>query len=197
MPGPRKKYSPAERAAQGNPGNRPGDVKEPHQALDDFFPEAPETIPPPPAFLRKEVDPDGPPHAAEIRSKSLEIWNYLAAYVHEARLLRDGDGASLGRLCRYLAEWDHLTAILDAESFMVRGGQGLQRHPALLARNVLEGLITKLEAQFGLNPNDRLKLTKDFANSLKNLPLAGKTQDGNTDKQGPVGFLAKPKEPKT
>jgi len=188
MPGPSPKYSKADRAKQGNPGRRPSDVgKQPADVeIHDFFPDAPDSVPFPPEFLTNED--------TELNRQAVNIWQYLAAYMHEARLLRSGDSASLGRLCRYLAEWSCLTSILDAEGFTTQGSQGIQRHPALLARNAIETQIEKLESKFGLNPDDRLKLTKDFANSLKNLPLAGKSAPTNESSRGPVGFLNKPKE---
>lgn len=192
--GPKPKYTPEERKKQGNPGNRPDDVRPASESpveYVDFFPEGPTAAPPPPAFLLEGTTEGGD----TLSDKAVEIWNYLASYVFEAKLLRDGDTASLGRLCRYLAEWDHLTKIIDDEGFVVKGGQGVQRHPALIARNALEAQIQKLESQFGLNPEDRLNLTKDFANSLKNLPLAGKASEKpSAEKRGPVGFLKGPKK---
>lgn len=190
--GPKPKYTPEERDAQGNPGRRPDDVKTPDQTpveYDDFFPAPPVTAPPPPAFLTEGTTEEGD----TIADKAVGIWEYLAAYVFEAKLFRNGDTAALGRLCRYLAEWDSLTKIIDDEGFTIQGGQGLQRHPALIARNALEAQIQKLESQFGLNPEDRLALTKDFSDSLKNLPLANRTPGADKPEQqrGPVGFLKK------
>ena len=180
MPGPKPKYSKEDRAAQGNPGRRPEDVKN-HADYVDFFPEGPTDSPPPPAFLMSNS-------TSVVNQGAIEIWNYLAGYVFSAKLYRDGDAAALGRLCRYLSEWDLLTQILDAEGFISAGPRGPQRHPALMARNGIEAHIQKLESQFGLNPDDRLKLAKGFANSLDNLPLAGKSKNKEDDK-GPVGFL--------
>lgn len=184
MPGPKPKYSPEERKKQGNPGKRPADVKPATNAPADLFPEPPVSAPAPPAFL---TSPD-----SETNRKAADIWAYLAEYVFAAKLFRDGDAAALGRLCRYLAEWQILTETLDVEGFVISASQGKQRHPALLARNNIEPQIVKLEAQFGLNPEDRLALTKDFANSLKNLPLAGKSNGPDKPEgRGPVGFLKK------
>ena len=183
MPGPTPKYTPAERAAQGNPGRRPDDVKQPGEG-EEFFPEAPKYRPHPPTILT-----DNP---TDLNNRAVEIWDGLAEYIHDARLLRLGDVASLARLCRYIAEWEQLTEILDVDGLTVNHKvRGLQRHPALLARNSLETQIESLEKQFGLTPEARLKITKNFADSLRNLPLAGKGRGEEAEKAGPVGFLTK------
>ncbi len=183
MSGPPPKYTPEERAKQGNPGKR-GKPKEP-EPVDDLFPSAPTHIPDPPGFLQ-----DGSP----TNTSACLIWNVLAEYLFNARLLRDGDAPALGRLCRYLAEWHELNKIIDDEGMVVfNKDHVLQRNPALLARAQIETAIIKLETQFGLTPNTRHALTKGLADSLKNLPLAGKQADGQKN-IGPIGFLNKPSD---
>lgn len=183
MPGPEKEFTPEERARQGNPGRRPTDIAKASEPA-DYFPPAPTTYPPVPEELL----------AGEgvVATRAREIWDSLICVVCDARVYRDSDAFAFGRYCRYLAEWIEYNTQIDEDGlFMTDHNGALRRHPAVIARKTVEDAMEKLEAQFGLQPAHRLRITKQLAANAKDLPLVGKSGSGQDNRGGPVGFLSK------
>ena len=185
MPGPPPKFTPEQRAKQRNPGRRPSDVVAPGERA-DFFPPAPTVYPSaPPELLAGE---------SSIAERARLIWDSLIGQVVDARVYRDTDAVAFARYCRYLSEWIAYNEELDAGALFSTDQNGqLRRHPAIIARKTVEDAMDRIEQQFGLQPAHRIKLTKQLAASLKDLPLAGRSADGTDKRGGPVGFLKRDK----
>src|SRR5690349_11227744 len=101
--GPQAKYSPEDRALQGNPGHRSDDVAKTTQVIPS---DALAYVPPAPDWLRGESD---------MSAMAVQAWNAIAALLVEAKSLRESDLMSLARYCRYSAEWVQLTTDIDRD----------------------------------------------------------------------------------
>ena len=175
--GPEKQFSDAERALQGNPGNRviPADAEASAAPTLDYVPEVP-------VMLQGESD---------MSAMAVSTWKAIAPLLVEARALRESDLFSLARYCRYCAEWVQLTNDIDAYGFTVSNqtkfGISHAPNPAVMARTRIEQSMQSLERELGLSPQSRMKVQKTLMSALKDLPLAGRQKTAN--RGGAVGFL--------
>lgn len=180
--GPDSKYTDEERALQGNPGNR----VPPEEASDADVPPLPsplDYVPEPPAFLAGA--------GSDMSAMAVSTWRALAPLLVDARALRESDLFSLGRYCRYVAEWVQLTSDIDSYGFTVtnetKHGMTHAPNPAVMARQRVEQAMQALERELGLAPQSRMKVQKTLMAALKDLPLAGRKATANGG--GAIGFL--------
>lgn len=184
MVGRPKEFTDAERAAQGNPGNRQLPASLP---ADVIFPDAITYVPEPPEWLKGKRDSD-------LGAAAILAWKTLAPILVDAKQLRDGDQISLARYCRFVAEWVECTNDIDDRGMIVsEEGGGEHRNPSLLARAQIEKDIQSLEKSLGLTPTSRVSLQEKLMAALRDLPLVG-NQANRGKTSGPVGFLNSPDE---
>src|SRR5690242_2164459 len=127
--GPQSKYTPEERAAQGNPGRRPDDVTNDATALIPADMAPLEHVPPVPDWLDTTSD---------TGALAANAWRQLAPLLIDARALRESDLHSFARFCRYAAEWVTLTEEIDDKGFTVENSTkfGITHapNPAIMTR---------------------------------------------------------------
>lgn len=174
------KYTPEERAAQGNPGQRPSDL--PATEIIDQFPDVLTLVPSPPDWLSGDFGSD-------MGALACNIWRQIAPLLVEARMFRQGDEFSFARYCRFLAEWITATQDIDLRGLTIADPRGEHRNPSLLARQSIEKDIQALEKELGLSPRARIEVQKRLMTSLKDLPLVGRGVNASGKGRGPIGAL--------
>lgn len=109
--------------------------------------------------------------AAERASKlSGEIWAYLQPELSRMNLVKATDDITLGRFCRYMAEWIEYTHVLDEEgTFYITSsphvGELRRPHPAFKQRKDIEQHLKDLGDVLGLSPSARQRLMLQLANN--------------------------------
>lgn len=179
--GPQPKYTPEQRALQGNPGNRalPAPVDP-----DTQFPDILQDVPPAPDWLYGKNGDTG--------ALAVNAWGTIAPILVNARQFREGDQIALARYCRYVAEWVGLTEEIDDKGMIIvdktpNGGTTTKRNPAFTARGSVESAMAALEKELGLSPRARIEVQKRLMGAIKDqMPLAGSNK---TQRNGPIGAL--------
>ncbi|WP_416065406.1 phage terminase small subunit P27 family [Rhizobium sp. ZK1] len=165
----RKPDTDEQQAAKGNPGKRMSqkEVETVRQK-----PAAPVTVGKvrPPKWLKKS-------------RKATEVWNELAPQLERLNLLSNLDASPFARYCRYVVEWIAADLAVQKEGTWfngkdTNGNDTKKRHPAFVAVQQLERMLTDMEASFGMRPDTRYKIMRDqaAAHGLGNLPLWGDQQ---------------------
>ncbi|TZG26496.1 phage terminase small subunit P27 family [Sphingomonas montanisoli] len=142
--------------------------------------------------------------AAERASKLTgEIWAFLQPELSRMNLVKATDEVTLGRFCRYMAEWIEYTHVLDQEgTFYITSsphvGELRRPHPAFKQRKDIEQHLKDLGDVLGLSPAARQRLMLQLANSnglQPNHPGAPANSEGGDQLQmpsvqkSPVGLL--------
>jgi P27 family predicted phage terminase small subunit len=175
MSGPPPKYTPKERALQGNSNNAKRIDVEPATQLPNTLTD----VPPAPDLIA------GP---GDINALAMHVWSELAPILINSRVLREGDEISLARYCRYLGEWADCTHDIDVHGIKIQTPRGIQRNPAFLARQQLEANLHALENELGLSPKARTEVQRRIMRALRDEPLVGRQAEGDKG-EGPIGFL--------
>lgn len=117
--------------------------------------------------------------AAERASKLTgEIWAFIQPELSRMNLVKATDDLTLGRFCRYMAEWIEYTHVLDDEgTFYITSsphvGELRRPHPAFKQRKDIESHLNNLGDQLGLSPAARQRLMLQLANNSGLNPSAG------------------------
>lgn len=187
--GPEPKFSAAERALQGNPGNRTLPV-----VSDDetpvTFPDVLQDVPAAPEWLHG-VDAIDDPSTEQTGTLAVEAWNAIAPVLVNARQFREGDQIALARYCRYVAEWIGLTNDIDRHGFTITNtnkfGETTTANPSIRSRSTVEAGMSSLEKELGLSPRARVEVQKRLMSAAKNLPIIG--DQTKAPRNGPIGAL--------
>src|SRR5262249_13096685 len=123
----------------GNPGRRPLNANEPS---------APVVlkVPRPPAFI--DGDPDG-----------RKEWRRTVQHLIDARVLTVLDLPALGRRAYWEMLFRQLSMKVRAENATIPGKQGGEyMNPDLATLSMVEGILSKFDAEFGLTPSSRSRV---------------------------------------
>lgn len=144
--------------------------------------------------------------AEEATKLTGEVWARLQPELTRMNLLKATDEFTLGRFCRYMAEWTAYTHILDREgTFYITSsphvGELRRPHPAFKQRKDVEQSLKDLGDVLGLSPAARQRLMLQLASGgLDNrLPGSAPGQPHNPEggdqlpmpsvPAGPIGLL--------
>lgn len=117
-----------------------------------------------------------PPKWLKRSRKATEVWNEVLPLLLQLNLATQLDALSLGRYCRYVAEWIAADLAVQKEGtwFETVGTNGeptKKRHPAWQACQDIEKMLRETEAAFGMRPDARYKIMRDQAASQGVMPL--------------------------
>jgi P27 family predicted phage terminase small subunit len=132
------------------------------------------------------------------------IWKKLHGDLVAAKILRSTDINAFARYCTYMAEWVALKKRVDRlrmPTYWTNTNHGKMKRvePILMVRDRLEGTLTKLEDQLGLNPRARQSIFAQLASFAAPPPgdlFGGRGDDDapapSAPEPSPVGMLGKP-----
>lgn len=129
-----------------------------------------------------------PPRWLKRSRKATEIWNDVLPQLLQLNMATQLDSLSLGRYCRYVAEWiaADLTVQKEGTWYTATGTNGEQlkkRHPAWQACQDIEKMLRETEAAFGMRPDTRYRILRDQAASRGLGGLGGLFGDDDGDER--------------
>jgi P27 family predicted phage terminase small subunit len=113
-----------------------------------------------------QVDPVIPERPKWLTSKvSKAAWKHITRMLGNARIIAELDQTALGRYCVLLEQWLTCKEWIDKHGMVhgVKGAdgalQGVEEWPQFAMEVKLSTLLGKLEAQFGLTPSARARIS--------------------------------------
>jgi P27 family predicted phage terminase small subunit len=96
---------------------------------------------------------------------ALVVWGQVVTQLGPTRVLTLADGYALGRYCDAFVRWREAADFLDANgsTYIIRGADESPKcvmpFPQVAIYSKLASLLSRLEAEFGLTPSSRSRIS--------------------------------------